>query len=184
MAGGYRTWRQAPSNKQSSNSGAPRNPLWCVRLPPCVTAEISSHAQTEEELEMVTRAEAFPSRFLKADDLQRPVVLKVTGSNYEKLNGLDGKSKQKVVLSFAKTEKQLALNSTNFETMMDLTGENDSDNWVGAKIELYPTQTTMQGKMVNCIRIRKPGELPQSNSAGAPITAHAVDPDVDDDIPF
>ena len=128
---------------------------------------------------MVTKAEAFPSRFLKAEDLKGPVVLKVTASSYEKLNGLDGKAKQKVVLSFAKTEKQLALNATNFDSVMDITAEADSDDWVGHKIELYPTTTTLPGKgTVPCIRIRKPGEAP------APAPVQPVPPDMDDEIPF
>jgi hypothetical protein len=72
---------------------------------------------------------------------------------------------------------------TNFDSMMDVTGEDDS-NWVGHKIELYPTQTTMQNKVVNCIRIRKSPSAPALVPAAAPTPVAAADPDMDDEIPF
>jgi hypothetical protein len=166
--------------------GRPDKPV-SVRVPPPGDGGNSSHPCTMQMKgkAMVTKAEAFPSLFLKAEDLKGPVVLKVIASNYEKLNGLDGKAKQKVVLGFAKTEKQLALNATNFDAVMDITAEEDSDNWVGHKLELYPTTTTLPGKgTVPCIRIRKPGEAQPPALAVVPATVQPAAPDLDDEIPF
>ena len=63
------------------------------------------------------------------------------------------------------------------------TGEDDSDQWPGHRIEIYPTTTTMQGKTVDCIRIRPPAqrELPKVKP---PAPKPPVADDVDDEIPF
>jgi hypothetical protein len=135
-------------------------------------------------MQMPTKADVFPSKYLKAEDLKgHSVVLKIATSSLEKLKNGSGGEQRKVVLTFLKTEKQLPLNATNFDSVMDITGEDDSDNWVGHKIELYPTQTTMQGKSVDCIRIRAPGAAP-ARAAPVPALAPAVPADMDDEIPF
>ncbi len=55
-------------------------------------------------------------------------------------------------------KKCLPLNLTNFDAVVAITGEDDSDNFPGHKLELYPTQTEMRGKMTDCIRIRPPAQ--------------------------
>ena len=140
---------------------------------------------------MPTKNEVFPSKYLKAEGLKgRPVVVKIAKSAYEKLKNPSGVEQMKVVLSFHKSEKLLPLNVTNFDSVMDITGEDNSDNWVGHKVELFSAHTEMQGKTVNCIRIRKPpssqDELPIPAGAPAPDPKPVVaaDPDTDDEIPF
>jgi hypothetical protein len=138
---------------------------------------------------MPTKSEVFPSPWLKAEDLKgKPVTVKVAGAGYEKLKSPSGAEQRKMVLTFHKTDKRLPLNLTNFDSMVDITGEGDSDDWVGHRIELFPTQTAMQGKLVDCIRIRKPPQasLPITPPAPNPPSqlADAVDPDMDDEIPW
>jgi hypothetical protein len=60
---------------------------------------------------MVTKSQAFPSKYLKSDDL--PVggkVFKIEGLDLEKI-GTD--KEEKYVLSFSKSDKALVLNVTN-----------------------------------------------------------------------
>ena len=57
------------------------------------------------------------------------------------------------------------------------------EDWIGKKIELYPSTTQMGGKTVECIRVRSPAqrELP------APPPKSKSEPDddeLDDEIPF
>ena len=56
---------------------------------------------------------------------------------------------------------------TNWDAVADATGEDDSDNWPGPQLELYPTTTRCEGKTVDCIRIRPPAqrELPKEKPA-------------------
>jgi hypothetical protein len=72
----------------------------------------------------------------------------------------------KLVLYFVGWSKAMTLNRVSFDSVADITGEDDSDNWSGHKIELYPATTEMNGREVDCVRIRAPqqGEL---KAAGA-----------------
>jgi hypothetical protein len=107
---------------------------------------------------MVTKTEMFPSRFLIADNLKgKPVVLTIKSATVEILkDNKTGRDQDKLVLSFDRTEKLLPLNVTNFDAVVDVTGEDDSDRWVGHRIEVFPTTTRLGAKTVACIRIRKP----------------------------
>src|SRR5215472_14870223 len=105
----------------------------------------------------MTREEVFPSKYLKAADLKgKPRIVTIESAPYETLKGLDGKENQKIVLYFENVPKSLPLNATNFDAICDATGFPDTEDWPGELIELYPTKTTMGGKTVDCIRIRRP----------------------------
>jgi hypothetical protein len=120
----------------------------------------------------MTRDDVFPSKYLRAADLNgKPYVLTISDAPYEKLKGLDGKDTHKTVLSFRGAEKTLPLNATNWDSVAEVTGCPDTDNWPGKQIELYPTRTTMGGKQVDCIRIRKPSQAAEAQpiaSNGSP----------------
>jgi hypothetical protein len=143
---------------------------------------------------MATKDERFPKRFLSADDLKgKPIRLEIKREYLEELADTTGKKRNKSILAFAGTTKELVLNVTNWEKIAEITGEYDSENWQGRKVELYPTTTEMAGKTVDCIRIRAPAqkEMKLKKSAPAPKApeaepddADAVDPDFDDEIPF
>jgi len=106
---------------------------------------------------MVTRNEAFPSKYLKHEDLGgEPMTVTIKSAAFETMKGLDGEDKQKVVLQF-NLGKPFVLNMTNYDAVADALGTDETDNWIGGKVELYPTTTPMGGKIVDCIRIRKPG---------------------------
>jgi hypothetical protein len=133
---------------------------------------------------MAKKDEMFPSKYLKASDLNgKPVEVDIESALQETLKTLDGKEQTKTVLYFKGAKKGLPLNLTNWDACADATGEDDSDQWPGHRIQIYPTTTTMQGKSVACIRIRPPAqrELPKAKP-------HAPKPpvadDVDDVIPF
>ena len=107
---------------------------------------------------MVTMSEAFPSKYLKASDLaDGPVVAAVKVAALEQIKGFNGQETTKPVLYFAKKLKPLPLNRTNFESVMDICGSDDSDNFPGTKIELYASKTSMNGRVMDCVRIRAPG---------------------------
>jgi hypothetical protein len=132
----------------------------------------------------MTRDEVFPSKYLKASDLKgKPHVVTIESAPYEMLKGLDGKEAQKIVLYFKNAEKTLPLNATNFDAVCDVTGCPDTEDWPGQRIELYPTRTTIGGKTVDCIRIRRP-------SASRPAVAAPPPPppsepaEMNDEIPF
>lgn len=73
---------------------------------------------------------------------------------------------EKIALALAETEKVLVLNVTNRNTIAGLYGY-ETDDWIGRKIHLYPTEVLYDKKMVPCIRIRNrvPGAKPKPNGA-------------------
>ncbi len=128
--------------------------------------------------------DVFPSKYLKAADLGgKPVAVSIEQARLETLKTADGKEQQKVVLYFVGSKKSLPLNVTNFDAVVDASGEDDSERWAGHKVELYPTKTQMGGKTVDCIRIRPPAQPQLRMAAKAPPpppVSEAEPPPVDD----
>jgi hypothetical protein len=93
--------------------------------------------------------DAFPSKYLKAEDLQgRPATLRMGEALPEMLDG-----EQKIILYFQGKKKGLVLNVTNAKKIAEVHGEETND-WYDRTIEIYPTETDYAGKTVPCIRIR------------------------------
>ena len=132
---------------------------------------------------MARKDTIFPSKYLKAADLKgRPVVVTIESAPLETLKNGNSEEQAKTVLHFEGKAKTLPLNLTNWDSVADITGEDDTDNWPSHGIELYPAKTEMKGKTVDCIRVRAPAqqELPKPKPAPVPTPAS----EMDDDIPF
>jgi hypothetical protein len=137
---------------------------------------------------MVTKSEAFPTKSLKAADLKgQPCTLRVERAALENLR-FNGKEQNKLVLYFAGTGKSLIVNATNFDSLVELTGESDSDNWAGHVVEVYPTTTEVRGETYDCIRIRAPAQSDMLAAAKSPnlppAPKSAPRSAMDDEIPF
>jgi hypothetical protein len=135
----------------------------------------------------MTRDEVFPSPYLKAADLKsKPHTVIIESARYETLKGLDGKENKKIVLYFKNAEKALPLNATNFDAVCEATGCPDTKDWPGHRIELYPTKTAMGGKLVDCIRIRRPSSRPAAATPPPPPPPPTSPPadEMSDEIPF
>ena len=132
---------------------------------------------------MATRDEVFPSKYLKAADLNgKPVTVTIEGAPLETLKNPEGKEQIKTVLYFRGSKKMLPLNMTNWDSVADICGDN-TDDWPGHRIELYPDRTQMGSKIVDCIRIRAVAqrELPKKPAAAAGPPAAS---EMNDEIPF
>jgi hypothetical protein len=136
---------------------------------------------------MVSKSEAFPSKYLKASDLgDQPAIATIKVAALENIKGFDGKEQPKVVCYFSKHFKPLPLNRTNFDSIMDIAGSDETDDWAGTKIELYPSETAMNGKILDCIRIRKPNEpaklkrAAKGDDAKKPTLAEEMDDEIPD----
>lgn len=63
----------------------------------------------------------------------------------------------KPVLHFEGKEKGMVLNGTCFDACVEITGEDDSDNWTGHRVQLYVDKNVQfQGKRVEGLRICAP----------------------------
>lgn len=121
----------------------------------------------------------FAGKSLKADDIKghEPVVTieKVTSQTFD-----DGT--RKPIIHFVGKEKTLVCNKTNWNAIVDITGEDDSDNWTGSKIKLVVARVDYQGKRVDAIRIDPPPVPGVTRQRQAP--SEPVEQPVDDEIPF
>lgn len=99
---------------------------------------------------------AFPSKFLKASDLHgKEVRVEIFDVRMEDVAG-DG-SEEKPVVYFKDKQKGLVLNKTNAGKLEVHFGD-DTDDWLGKTILIYPDVTQFQGKTVDCLRVRVPAE--------------------------
>ena len=112
--------------------------------------------------------EVYPSKYVSAEDLDgKDVVLTIKDVIREQLQ--DG---MKPVVQSEETEKLWILNRTNFKTIAELYGEN-SDDWLGHKVQIYPTEVAFGSEMKLAIRVRK--------KKFEPVTAATIE---SDKIPF
>jgi hypothetical protein len=77
-------------------------------------------------------------------------MLTIKSAEVRKLGGEDARNK--VVLSFNETPKQLALNSTNSKIIAEKYGD-DTDRWTGKQITLIVVKKNFQGKLVDGIQV-------------------------------
>jgi hypothetical protein len=133
---------------------------------------------------MATRSERYPRRFVSTDDLKgMSVVVEIEEERLEELTDTNGKTVSKPVLSFVGKEKRFVLNATNWDAIVEITGCEDSRDWPGHKVELFPTTTLMAGRRVDCIRIRRPSVSRPAVAAPQPAPPPPAD-DMSDEIPF
>lgn len=92
--------------------------------------------------------ELYPGRFLKATEFKgQKVTLTISEVRIEELVGDKG-PQIKGVISFERTEKQLALNKTNGICLREMFGRKVQE-WVGKRVTLFPS--TFDGE--DCIRV-------------------------------
>jgi hypothetical protein len=126
-------------------------------------------------------SEAYPSNYLKADDLQgRDVVVTIESVDLEKI-GQGADQDTKLVLGFRGKEKKLVCNKTNAGTISGLYGD-ETDDWIGKQVILTSREVEFQGKMTLAIRVslKKPATAAPKP---APTTPEPSDND-GDQIPF
>ncbi len=121
--------------------------------------------------------DAFPSKFLKAADLQgRRVVVTIAHVEIEKFDDGD-----RPCVFFVGKDKGVVLNKTNFNAIADITGEADSDDWAGKRITLYTAKVDYQGKRVEAIRVDDP---PKDAAPARRPEPEPVDDFIGDEPPF
>lgn len=123
---------------------------------------------------------SLPSNYLKADDLQgrRPEV------TIERLalESFEGEG-EKYILYFAGKDKGLVLNVTNTRTLIDALGD-ESDDWIGATVELFTIDVDFQGRLTKGLRLRVVSAPQRERRPAPPVQDGPHHPVADDEIPF
>ena len=127
------------------------------------------------------RHDRYPSKYLKAEDLPEPVTLTIKAVKDETLK-FDGRESKKPVLHFKETGKTFPLNVTNWDSIADITGEDDDSKWPDHRAEFYASTTEVRGDTKSCVRIRAPAQGELSDTAKK--VPKSLRGDMDDEIPF
>ncbi len=112
----------------------------------------------------------FPRRYATGDDLQgKAVTLTIIRLAEEKMHPNPASPPvNRWVLYFDKARKGVILSRTLAYNVAEALGSEDSDEWIGKRITLYPEPITVAGKKRTAIRACKaeetPGTPPDSNS--------------------
>ena len=110
--------------------------------------------------------EAFPGMYLVAADLKdREVKVQINQVREGEVGG-----EMKPVMYFVGKEKGLVMNKTNWNTVTEIAGTDESDEWTGQDVILFATETEFQGKRVPCLRLKA------DKKVGAPPKAPKVKP--------
>ena len=120
--------------------------------------------------------QAFPSKYLKASDLNDQThVLKIADVKVEEV----GQNKDtKPVAYFEGKKKGLVLNKTNSRKIANIAGSPETEDWVGVEIAIFPTETEFGGESVECIRVKPP------KGSSRRVESDEPPPPTDDDSPF
>lgn len=132
--------------------------------------------------------DTFPSKYLKATDLQgREVTVAIRSVVVEKIG-----DDTRPVLYFMNKEKGMVLNKTNSMNIALVYGP-ETDGWIGHSVTLFAAWVDYQGKQVQGLRVRAaqaayaPAPIPAPVPARVPVPAQpamaAADP-FSDEIPF
>ena len=98
----------------------------------------------------------FPSKYLKASDLDggevQVTIKKITMENV----GMEAETESKAVVYFDQFGgRGLVLNKTNGIALAEISDSRNCDDWVGLRVTLYKDKTTFQARRVDCLRIKE-----------------------------
>ena len=103
---------------------------------------------------MVKVGKFFSGKFLKPVDLEQDSqIVEIQGGREHRFQ--DGEDKW--ICKFKEYSKPLPLNTINGKRLEAEWGD-ESDDWIGKKVELYRTQGEFRGEIMDVIRIRIPSQ--------------------------
>jgi hypothetical protein len=118
---------------------------------------------------MPRKQDVIQSKHYRATDYPDGWALtaEVEMSRLEKFqNGHD--ETEKLVVYFKKQKPGLVVGSVVWDQFAEVTGTDEANDWKGHRVELYRDRTEFKGKLVPCIRVRKPGTPPKKSSKRLP----------------
>jgi hypothetical protein len=134
------------------------------------------------------KRDVYPTKYFIASNFpEKPMVLEIEIARLEKFEN-DGKSVEKLVVYFRGQKSGLVVGPTVWDQIAEVVEADgvskfDSDDyafWPGHRVELYHDKTPFGGKMVDCIRVRRPGTPPPKTSKKPP--PRSGKPDFNDEI--
>lgn len=107
--------------------------------------------------------DAFPSKWLKASDIEGDMRVSIASVTMEDV----GDDDRKPVVWFNEYDKGMVLNKTNANNVSALYGA-DSDNWIGKPMTLATAMVDFQGKSMRALRLYAPNTRTGHNTTRKP----------------
>lgn len=110
----------------------------------------------------------YDNKYIYAFDLKgKDVTLTIKAVKAEKLRNAQKGEEKKPAIWFKEShdDRGLVLCKTNAKIIATLYG-NDTENWVGKRITLYPAKVDAFGQTVDAVRIRP--QIPTGQASSAP----------------
>ena len=104
------------------------------------------------------------SRYLKADSLVQPLRLTIARVEMEEV-GLGNDREDKMVVYFESCDQGLILNRTNTQSITEIVDSDETDSWVGRRVELFNDKSVKFQGNRGAIRIRAAEEPPSAGKA-------------------
>jgi hypothetical protein len=124
--------------------------------------------------------DVFPSKYLKTSDLggTEPIVT-IDRVEWQPV-GHD--REMKAVLYFVGKKKAIVLNKTMANKLVEITGGAITEEWAGAKVQLFSAEATFGGDTYDVVRMRAvPHSKPKMARMTKPDVPTPKAPDVSDD---
>jgi len=108
------------------------------------------------------------SKYFRASDFSKEIICTIESVNSAEFKNDDGGTAVKPVLHFQDLPQALVLNKTNFTALSLMFGE-DTKDWIGAKLALYPSRVDFKGRTMPTIKVRRPQRAVPASSSGHPL---------------
>ncbi len=130
------------------------------------------------------------SKWLKAEDVPAEKKFRIKAVTEEEI-GVGKDKERKLVVWFTNDSRGLVLNRVNNRTIRGAFGD-DTANWPGKIIILFPTMAEFRGTMKPALRVRIPPPKGNGQTAKAPdpeppptaAAAEPIDDDLNEEIPY
>lgn len=120
-------------------------------------------------------SELFPKKWMVGADLGgKAYSLKIDSVQQEQIQVQNGNKEPRWVLYFKGAKKGLLLNRTIAEQIAGVVGSEETQDWGGKVITIYPVEMKVAGEQRVGIRVRKP-------AAGAAAHTEALDHEEEED---
>jgi hypothetical protein len=119
--------------------------------------------------------QAFPSKWMRADDLPDGEMVKHVIDSVTRENVGSNADDMKPVVWFIGQEKGLVLNKTNAGVISAAYGD-ETDDWHGKPVLLYSAEVAFKAEMVMSIRVKVPkGDVRGTTNNGGPARQQPAD---------
>jgi len=108
---------------------------------------------------MLNVKDIYPSKWLSATDITRPIIVTITACTLEEVRDPRGAgTSRKLCLTFARATKRMLLNKTQAQALAEYLGP-DADLWPGHAVQLLPDHSPNNRAT---IAVRRPPDDPAS----------------------